>query len=208
MNKIFSLCALMLFTAISCGQSREKNAHEQALNYALEAEELFVQGDTIAALQLYDKAIALDSLQSQWFFRRGMMRRVGNLLSVEDFKKSVELDPEFVNGHILIASALYRERKYVESIYHSERVLSLNPDAWEMGYGLGLAYYYVGEFEKSIANLKMYDAMDKDRRWVNYYFGLSYKGLGDMEQAKLFLIRAAEQGIEEAKNELEKLDID
>ncbi len=197
----------LLFTATSCQQLNK----EIAISYAMEAEDIIKQGgDTLAALRLYDKAIALDSLEPMWFYNRGIIRENfgDSIRGFEDYKRAIEIDSTFTAGYWVIGLALFDKKKYAETIGYFEKLLSLSPTAWMTYYGLGITYYQLGEFEKAISNFKKSDEFDKsseaDREWTNYYLGLCYKGLGEMETAKYYLNRSAEQGLQEAKEELEK----
>jgi tetratricopeptide (TPR) repeat protein len=195
---------LLLFSVSSCTWINK----QIALSYVLEAEEILAQaGDTLAALRLYDKAITLDPLEPTWIYNRGSIRQnIGDSIGgMEDFRRSIEIDSTFEAGYFAIASALFNQGKFLESIYYSEKIALLNPNAWKNSYGLGLTFYYLGKFEEAILNFRKYDAVDRNYEWTNFYLGMSYKGLGDLEQAKHYLSRAAEQGLQEAKDELEQL---
>ena len=176
MNKIFIFCAMLFFlTMFSCGRVRK----EVALGYAHEAEAIIAQGgDTLAALRLYDRAIALYPLYPMFFYNRGLIREnLGDSIGgLEDFRRSIEIDPTFEAGYWVIGLALYDKGKYLEAISYFEKLLYLSPTALMTYYGLGLAYYRLGKFERAIYNFKRFDELDKSNRdseWTNYYLGLS-----------------------------------
>ena len=203
-KKRFGISFLILFlTMFSCGRIRQ----EIALAYVHKAEEILAQGgDTLAALRLYDRAIELDPLEPMWFYNRGVIREyIGDSIGgLEDFRRSIEIDPTFALGHWGTALALFDREKYLKTLHHLNKVLFFAPGSWRTYYALGLTHYRLREFEEAILNFRKYDAVNQDAEWVNYHLGVSYKGLGNMEKARHYLTRAAEQGLQEAKEELER----
>ena len=196
---------ILLFIATSCGQWLNK---EVAISYAMEAEEILKQGgDTLAALRLYDKAIALDSLEPMWYYNRGITKEDSgdSICGFEDYKRAIRVDSTFAAAYYAIGLSFYHKEIYSEAINYFEKIVSLNPNT-SICYDLGITYYQIKEFEKAIFNFEKYKALgfDKDQSWTNYHLGMCYKGLGEMETAKYYLNRAAEQGDLEAKEELEK----
>ncbi len=195
---------MLLFTVTSCEHVSTK---EIAARYALKAKDIIEQGgDTLAALDLFDKAIALDSSKSAFFYMRGVITQynVGDLnQAVEDYKKAIEIDSTFAPSYWSIGRVLCDKEKYSEAINYFEKLRSLSPIDWEPYYRLGVTYYELGEFEKAILNLKKSDEVDESNRvrreWINYYLGLCYKDLGDMEQASYYLNLSAKQGHSDAK---------
>ena len=195
---------VLLLTMTSCMQPFNKE--EIAARYVLEAEDIIKQnGDILIALRLYNNAIALDSLQPTWFYNRGIIQeKIGDSIrGFEDYKRAIEIDSTFAAGYWIIGLALYEKGKYYEAIDYFEKLRSLSPTAWSPYYGLGISYYQLGEFEKAILDLKRSDELDisneAKKEWTNYYLGLCYKDLGDMEQASYYLNLSAKQGHSDAK---------
>jgi len=205
-KKILLFIVFLLLILISCQQNRKNFQHAIAYNYILQAHELYENGDTLAAVKFYDKAIELDSLQPDWFYNRGViLEQIGDSIrGFADLLKSIEIDSLYEAGYFAIGATLYEQGKYAESIYYGEKLVFLNPDGWT-SYGLGLSYYQIGEYEKALRHLMRYDTVNKDQMWTNYFLGMSYKGFGNMSLASEYLNRASEQGLQEAKEELDKL---
>ena len=204
--------AILFFVLVSCQHSpkdlKPTYWNNMASTYVLQARESYLLGDTLAAIGLLDRAIELDSLQPDWFLSRGgMLEQIGDSArGFKDFLKSIEIDSTYEEGYYNIGITLREQGRFAESIYYGEKLVSLDSSGWT-SYGLAVSYYYVGEFEKALSHLKKYEAVNKDRMWPNYYFGVTYKSLGDTLLAKQYLNRSSEQGNQMAKDELEKLII-
>jgi tetratricopeptide (TPR) repeat protein len=151
-----ALPALREFVIRMFRENPQITGREQALKYMSEAEKTLIQGDTVGALLFYDKAIALDSSRTTWIFDRGVLREnIGDSArAFEDFRQTVKIDSTFAEGYFAIATALYRKKKYQESIEYWDKVISLAPNSWSACFYLGLAYYHTGEYEKAIFNIK------------------------------------------------------
>ncbi len=68
-------------------------------------------------------------------------------LLIEDF-------PEFPEAHNKLATTLYLQDRYRESIAECEIALNLNPDHFGAWNGMGLCLYNIGRFDKAIPSFE------------------------------------------------------
>ena len=75
-------------------------------------------------------------------------------LAQNEFENLVLDFPEFSEAHNKLATVLYLQRKYVESIKECEITLKLNPNHFGAWNGLGLCHYQLGHYQKAIESFK------------------------------------------------------
>jgi tetratricopeptide (TPR) repeat protein len=86
---------------------------------------------------LYYKAVALDK-------QDGQLERVKDLL-----KKSIHLDPGFVDARVALGDVLLRERQVAAGIDELKSALRLKPDHVRAQYRLAMAYRDLGQEESA-----------------------------------------------------------
>jgi len=205
----FALLSVALLLIPTSGQQiGSKSHHELAHIYALKGQKLYFQGNMLGAIQSFDRAIELDSLQPDFFYNRGhIFLNIGDTArSLANFLKSIEIDSTFEAGYSAVGFLLRKQGRFAESVYFERKLQTLDSSGWA-SYGMAVSYFYVGEFEKALIHLRIYDAVDIGQEWVSYYLGMTYLNLGDTLTARHYLNRATEQGSQRAKDELKRLNI-
>lgn len=71
------------------------------------------------------------------------------LLGLDYLKKATKLDPKEAQFHAMIG-VLHRDNSSIRSLQHYERALNLDPDCHLAYYGLGIAYFTLGNIEEGI----------------------------------------------------------
>jgi tetratricopeptide (TPR) repeat protein len=85
-----------------------------------------------------------------WYWRGWSYERVGNMdAAMDDFNKSLELDPDRLEVRLRLASLYLDNKKPVEALPHFERLARSHPDNPEVLAGLAQCLVYQGETDKA-----------------------------------------------------------
>jgi len=71
-------------------------------------------------------------------------------LAKQQFENLVMDYPKFAEAHNKLATVLYMQRKYVQSIRECEITLEINPNHFGAWNGLGLCHYKLAHYQKAI----------------------------------------------------------
>jgi arylsulfatase A-like enzyme/tetratricopeptide (TPR) repeat protein len=123
------------------------------------------KGDLESARTSYEKALSLDDKNATiWndlaanYLQLSQRKKDPFLFSrsIESFKKSIELDPDYQSPYEGLGNA-YRSAGNLEgAIFCWEKALQLDPGSGRTLYSLGLAYYDKGETTKALDHLGRY----------------------------------------------------
>ncbi|NOR54373.1 MAG: protein kinase, partial [Candidatus Aminicenantes bacterium] len=105
-------------------------------------------------------------------------------------KMWIELYPEDISGHAVLALLYLFRNKPDEAISVYKRILELDPEQYDILRTIGSEYKETGEFEEALKYYQQYaDQFPSDARSFTAIGGL-YKTLGDYEQAKSYYEKA------------------
>ena len=71
-------------------------------------------------------------------------------LAQQEFENLVMDYPKFAEAHNKLATVLYMQRKYVQSIRECQITLEMNPNHFGAWNGLGLCHYKLAHYQKAI----------------------------------------------------------
>ena len=71
-------------------------------------------------------------------------------LAQQEFENLVMDYPKFAEAHNKLATVLYMQRKYVQSIRECQITLKMNPNHFGAWNGLGLCHYQLAHYQKAI----------------------------------------------------------
>lgn len=71
-------------------------------------------------------------------------------LAQQEFENLVMDYPKFAEAHNKLATVLYMQRKYVQSIRECQITLEMNPNHFGAWNGLGLCHYELAHYQKAI----------------------------------------------------------
>ena len=71
-------------------------------------------------------------------------------LAQQEFENLVMDYPKFAEAHNKLATVLYMQKKYVQSIRECEMTLEMNPNHFGAWNGLGLCHYKLAHYQKAI----------------------------------------------------------
>ncbi|MEJ2603695.1 MAG: tetratricopeptide repeat protein [Gammaproteobacteria bacterium] len=104
------------------------------------------------------------------------------------------------------ADTLFREQQYGRAAELYEQLLDLNPDNVETRNNLGLTLHYLGRHEEALRHLRAGAEAHPEHQRIWLTLGFVNSQLGNIEEARAALTRAAEtgdnQGIRESAREM------
>jgi tetratricopeptide (TPR) repeat protein len=135
MNRIVYLIIISAIAIGSCKQPTNK-----ALKFYESGNSETRSGNLINAIIFYNKAIALDTTQVDYYWARGNARltTVDYEGATKDFTKVIQLDPNRAEPYLLRAMIkVYKKEFSDEAVADLNEAIRLNP-------GLAKGYYYLG----------------------------------------------------------------
>ena len=105
-----------------------------------------------ATKALWDLLISQAGEKAQSRIRTGtkQMDRRQYELAQQEFENLVMDYPKFAEAHNKLATVLYMQRKYVQSIRECQITLKMNPNHFGAWNGLGLCHYELAHYQKAI----------------------------------------------------------
>ncbi len=166
---------------------------EKAIEKALsDADRLFFRGYKLyeqqkyeAAVQSYQEAIKLNSLNWGYYFNLGLaykkMKEYEEAMAA--FRKAVELNPESYSSNKELGEMLGRAKKFEEAVKHYKRAVELNQDDHDTYYNLGLVLIAVGEREEALEAFLRATDLKQDFADAYYEIGTIYIGQNNIDEA-------------------------
>jgi serine/threonine-protein kinase len=108
-------------------------------------------------------------------------------------KRVIELEPEFPIGHSTFGWAYLKSGMHQEGLVELEKAVALSPGNTLWLAQLGQAYATVGRTAEARQLLAELHAMSQERYVSPYHMAYVYTGLGEQDEAMLWLERAYEE---------------
>ena len=119
---------------------------------------------------------------------------VGNFQeSIDEAEIAVSLDPNDPDSHFTLGLALVHNGKHKESVDSFKRATRLDPfyqDAY--GFGLGMAYFFMSEFEKAADLFKRAYKSNPEDGYPLWYLIATYAYLGHQQEAEAAIAKIRE----------------
>ena len=109
-----------------------------------------------------------------------------------EFRRAIELNPNYATAHQWYASYLAMMGRFEESIREIKRAQELDPLSRIINANLGLHYYYARQFDQSIEQLKKTISLDEQFFVPHQYLGRTFVQKGMYREAVAELERARE----------------
>ncbi len=124
--------------------------------YAMQGLSAFQSGDYEQSLDLYSKAIRLDSGSTNLFINRGvvLMKLKEYQKAAGDFKKSISMINGQLEGHYLLGNAQHNLGAYTNAQSHYDHYLSLVYDNTNAYYNAGINAYQIKDKKKACRYLQ------------------------------------------------------
>ena len=121
---------------------------------------------------------------------------------MESFKKAVQMDPDFIQAHVKLSTAhswMYQlhydhspERLLMAKKAH-DKASSIDPRHPDVQMSLGLYYYVLHDYEKSLEQYEMINSRVFDEFELNLCMASLYRRKRDLNKAKEYYLKAAEE---------------
>jgi len=112
--------------------------------------------------------------------------------AVQQSKKTLEMDPNFAVGHYELGQALVQKYMYDEAIAEFQRAIELSEHSGAFDSNLAHVYAVSGRKEEATKIVKDLEARDDQNPSIGADIALIYVGLGDHDQAMIWLNKAYE----------------
>jgi len=124
---------------------------------------------------------------------------VGDLeLSIESYKKSIELLPDFPDTIYAMGISYFRMGRIKRAVEYFEKCLEKNPEFSMAYYWLGHSYYHTGRIDKAVDNFEKLLEYSPQSKIAHYHLGIVYHSKGDDEKALEHFKKLEETGAEYA----------
>jgi DNA-binding winged helix-turn-helix (wHTH) protein/TolB-like protein/Flp pilus assembly protein TadD len=113
--------------------------------------------------------------------------------AIEHFRRAIELEPNYVWGHIWIAEAYAEKGMYEEAINEVNKALSLSPGNTRALAVLGYVHALAGRRDEARKVLGQFEEMAKQKYVPPFFFAMIHIGLGEKDQAFEWLEKAYQE---------------
>jgi len=103
--------------------------------------------------------------------------------AVINYKKSIEINPDYAEGHNNLGSALYKLGKFNESIDSYQRAIKIKPNFTEAYNNLGLAFEELGKFNESIDSYQRAIKINPEYAEAYNNLGITFKMTGKFNES-------------------------
>ena len=133
------------------------------------ANRLLTQGKRDAAVESYEKAIAIKPDWAEAYANIGSARsQQGNLdAAIAYYQKALALKPELAILHFNLGNSFLQQHRYEEAVTHYRGVLKVKPDWPEVHGNIGNAFSMLGQLEEALASYQQALALKPD--WAEVY---------------------------------------
>ena len=146
--------------------------------------------EAIKAGEMRQRSLPLD-LNMNWDLQ-GIYHYAGRYdLSIEQARKTLELDPNYWGSYTNLGQTYERKKQYPEAIASLEKARALDTNTSIPGY-LGYVYAAAGKRAEAQNVLEELQELSKQRHVSPYYIAVIYAGLNDKDRAFEWLNKAYE----------------
>ena len=139
------------------------------------------------AEQIATHAIELnDSLPLAYYVRGLVHRERGDYVkALVEVQKTVELDPNYANGKVLLATLLYYAGRPEEGLERIKQAIKLNPHhPYNYPFHLGQAYFVLGRYDEAIVAFKSGLASNPASERLRIWLAAALAQSGNIEDAQ------------------------
>lgn len=111
--------------------------------------------------------------------------------ALEHYLEAIELDPNFIRAYWFLGQCYIQLSRFEEAIEAYQKAIFLSDQPLSLGF-LGLTYGLCGRRKEALEVLARLGAMANKRFVSPYFIALIYVGLGDKDQAFIWLQKAVE----------------
>ncbi len=92
-----------------------------------------------------------------------------NQKAIDDLEKAIELDPDFIEAHVLLASVHLEDQAFDAAIPHYKKAIAIDPryDP-QLSYDLGKLYFQQGQYEEAVPYLEDFLTIPSRRKEIDH----------------------------------------
>jgi tetratricopeptide (TPR) repeat protein len=113
--------------------------------------------------------------------------------AIEQYKKALDLDPNFSRAYISLSSALALTGRYNEALAEVHKAIERSGDRSRVAY-LGRVYALMGERERALKTIEEVKEISKSRLVSPHSLALVYAALGEKDPAFEWLNKSLSEG--------------
>jgi len=139
------------------------------------------------AAAIADKAIALDNELPLAYFVKGLVHREKGeyIKALAEAEKSIALDRNYANGHVLVATLLYYAGRPAEGLERIKVAMRLNPHhPHNYPFHLGQAYFILRRYDEAIAAFKQGLQSSPSSERLHVWLAAAYAQAGRVPEAR------------------------
>jgi adenylate cyclase len=139
------------------------------------------------ATSIADKAIALDAELPLAYFVKGLVHREKGeyIKALAEAEKSIALDRNYANGHVLVATLLYYAGRPAEGLERIKVAMRLNPHhPHNYPFHLGQAYFILKRYDEAIAAFKQGLQSSPSSERLHVWLAATYAQAGRIPEAE------------------------
>ena len=141
------------------------------------------------------KALEMDDTLAEAHTSLGFVKMAydGDWTGAErEFRRAIELNPNYATAHQWYASYLVMMSRFDESITEMKRAQTLDPLSRIINANLGLHYYYAREYDQAVEQIRKTINLDPDFGVAHFYLGRTYLQKGMYKEAIAEMQKARE----------------
>jgi len=215
--KGFLLVLCLLFSAGCAAQTLHSSDEVNVNDLKKEGAQLFEEGKTDAALDVYKKALEIAPRDSEAYLMRGKVYTSGkgnHLQALSDIDKSIEIDPQYAEAYYQRGVVHKRMGKIEDALADYDRAIALNPRYAEAYINRGTIYGRdLKKYDRAIADFDQAIRINPKLEEAYLNKGLAHEKAGQDRNAiqayKAFIQNVRpqyEQFIEYAQQRIETLE--
>jgi adenylate cyclase len=113
--------------------------------------------------------------------------------AVAEAERAVSLDSNDPDSHYAMGHAFIFAGRHKEAVHPFKRAMRLDPFYRDtFGYGLGIAYFHMGQFEKATSLCERAFKSNPENQMPLWYLAAAYGHLGRAQDAKAALLKLRE----------------
>ncbi len=113
-------------------------------------------------------------------------------LAINQFQKTLDINPQFERGRILVATTLLKQKRTADAIIEIQKVLRANPNNAYAHNILGSAYLAQGDYDKGMSELEVATELDPNLADAHFKRGLFHLVKGAGAEGEADLVKAVE----------------
>lgn len=152
---------------------------------------LYQQGKFKDAVQTFTASIKQQPHPLAYFFTGLSHFRQNQLeLALNNFQKTLDLNPEFERARVLVAMTLFKQKRIDDAVTEIQKVLHASPDNAYAHNILGSAYLAKGQFDEGMAELEKATEIDPGLVDAHLKRGIFHLAKGENIQGEADLVKA------------------